>query len=73
MIMDWLNALNNQWAPVLWIIAIGAFFLIRYLALRAKHQFEIKNAAIEVHRKRFKTGEISREEFNRLKKLLVNN
>jgi uncharacterized membrane protein len=71
--MDWLNALNTHWAPVLWILLAGVSLLIWYFALRRKHQNEIRNAAIEIHRRRLQTGEISKEEFNRLKQSLSNN
>ena len=71
--MDWLNALNTHWAPVLWLLLAGVFLLIWYLAMRGKHRFEIRNAAVEVHRRRFQTGEISKEEFNRLKSSLTKN
>ncbi|SHF39205.1 hypothetical protein SAMN05443144_10844 [Fodinibius roseus] len=71
--MDWLNALNTHWAPVLWILLAGVFLLIWYLAMRGKHRLEIRNAVVEVHRRRFQTGEISKEEFNRLKSSLTDN
>lgn len=71
--MDWLNALNTHWAPVVWILMTGVFLLIWYFALRGKHRLEISNTAIEVHRRRFQTGEISKEEFNRVKSSLTNN
>ena len=71
--MDWLNALNTHWAPALWILMAGVSLLIWYFALRRKHQNEIRNAAIEIHRRRLQTGEISKEEFNRLKQSLSNN
>ncbi|WP_441000468.1 hypothetical protein [Fodinibius sp. SL11] len=71
--MDWLNALNTHWAPVLWLLLAGVFLLIWYLALRGKHRLEIRNATVEVNRRRFQTGEISKEEFNRLKSSLTNN
>ncbi|MDZ7773830.1 MAG: hypothetical protein U5K31_13985 [Balneolaceae bacterium] len=71
--MDWLNAMNTYWAPVLWILLAGVFSMIWYLALRGKHRLEIRNAAVEVHRRRLHSGEISKEEFNRLKRSLSNN
>lgn len=71
--MDWLNALNTHWAPVLWILMAGVFLLIWYLAQRRKHRLEIRNAAIEVHLRRLQSGEISKEEFNNLKQSLSNN
>lgn len=71
--MDWLSTLNTHWASALWMILAGAFLQIWYLALRGKHRLEIRNAALEVHLRRFKTGEISKEEFNRLKKSLTSN
>jgi len=70
--MEWFHALNTHWAPLLWILLAGVFLLVWYLALRDKHQLEIRNAAREVHRRRFKAGEISEDEFNRLKKSLTN-
>ncbi|HLR25899.1 hypothetical protein [Fodinibius sediminis] len=70
--MEWLNTLN-AWAPVLWILLSGVLLLIWYLALRGKHRLEVRNAATEVYHRRFQTGEISKEEFNRLKSSLTNN
>jgi uncharacterized membrane protein len=70
--MDWLNTLNTNWAPVLWILISGVFLLAWYLALRGKHRLEIKNAAIEVHRRRFYAGEITEEEFDKLQHSLKN-
>jgi uncharacterized membrane protein len=71
--MDLLDALNTHWAPILWVLLAGGFLLIWYLALRGKHRLEIGNAAIEVHRRRLQSGEISKEEFKRLKQSLSNN
>lgn len=70
--MDWLNTLNTHWAPVLWILITGVFLLAWYLALRGKHQLEIKKAAIEVHRRRLYAGEITEEEFDKLQHSLKN-
>jgi|AntRauTorcE11897_2_1112592.scaffolds.fasta_scaffold23728_2 uncharacterized membrane protein len=69
--MDWLNALNTLWAPVIWILSSGVFLLVWYFALRRKHKVDISNAAIKIHRKRFINNEISQKEFERLKESLT--
>lgn len=68
--MEWLNTLNS-WAPVIWIVLSGALLLIWYRSIRSKHRLDIKNAAVQVLRRRVARGELSKKEFNRRKHAIL--
>lgn len=57
---------------VFWIALIaGIFFLIRWLAVSAKHggrEAKSEDSAMEILRKRYAQGEINREEFEKKRK-----
>lgn len=69
--MGWLNEWITHWTPVLWISATGVLLLTWYLVRRSSGRREIREAALEVHRRRLLTGELSEEEFSRLKESLT--
>ncbi len=55
------------------VFIVGAFFLVRYFLDRNPHPLQNNsgNSAMEILRRRYASGEISREEFEDRKKDLV--
>lgn len=69
--MGWLNEWITHWTPVLWISATGVLLLTWYLVRRNSGSREIREAALEVHRRRLQKGELSEEKFTKIKESLT--
>jgi len=69
--MGWGTGLGWIFIVIFWILLIlGIVYLIKYVAGSAKKE-EPKETALDILKKRYASGEINKEEFDRIKDDLI--
>jgi putative membrane protein len=67
--LGWLGTIISM---VFWIaVIVGIIYLIRWLAVSSSNKVKGQDSALEILKKRYAQGEISKEEFQEKKKDLV--
>lgn len=69
--MHWMYPFEGGWMMVLWWLILFAIILLVTKWSRQKIQFPKDDSAIEILKKRYARGEISKEEFEEKKRDLV--
>jgi len=65
--MGWGTGFGWIFIVIFWILLIlGIVYLVKYVAVSGKRE-EPKETALDILKKRYATGEISKEEFDRIK------